>query len=391
MISLQQTLLALNTPAHTKRGTVRRAPSVNRHLAIAGIALSAICALPGCASGARPAVSIPALTGAAGQQIALVEAPVEEAQILAVSDDMRRFLAMVAPPGTRRMVALEMLTQSIMSPGALALEYDASATFTASEAFNEQRGNCLSLSFMVAALAREIGLDVSFQQVPGEPEWDTATGMLFSAGHVNVTGQTASRRFVLDFYPDRNARNNHGERMRDHEALAHYYNNLGARHLVEEELAAAYVYFARAIQTAPKLASAWSNLGVVLRRNQQTADAEQVLRWAITLDGSLDSAQNNLAAVLHDQGEFKQARSIRARVQRARERNPFYHLAQADQAISRQRPAEALDALKRALALVPENPVFLRHAARIAATLEQPVLARQLSEQASGLTSTRPF
>ena len=391
MTSLQLTSPAPATSAHPRRGIARCAPLVSRHLATTGLAIFSICALQGCASSALSPASIPALTGAAGQQVALVEPPVDAAKILAVSDDMRRFVAMVAPPGTRRLVALEMLTQSIMSPGALALEYDASATFTASEAFNAQRGNCLSLSFMVAALAREMGLDVNFQQVPGEPEWDIATGMLFSAGHINVTGQTASRRFVLDFYPDRNVGNHNGERMRDHEALAHYYNNLGAQHLVAQELAAAYVYFTRAIHTAPKVASAWSNLGVVLRRNQQGADAERVLRWAIALDGSLDSAQNNLAAVLHEQGKFEQAQAIHARVKRARERNPFYHLAQADRSINRQQPAQALDALQRALELRPDNPVFLRHAARIAATLEQPALSRQLSEQASGLTDTRPF
>ncbi len=356
------------------------------------VMLCAVLILSGCAASKVPPLAIPLLTGAAGERVAKVPPPIEPEQILAVSDDMRRFLKTIAPPGMRRVVALDMLSQSIMSPGALALEYDASATYTASEAFHAQRGNCLSLSFMVAALAREIGLDVNFQQVPGEPEWDIATGMLFSAGHVNVTGQTASRQYVLDFYPDSDVGSNHkGELMRDELALAHYYNNLGANHLVTQELAAAYVYFTRAIRTAPEMASAWSNLGVVLRRNKQGEDAERVLRWATTLDSSLDSAQHNLAAVLHDQGQVEEAERIRVRVRRARERNPFFHLAQADRAITRERPDQALEALERALALQSDNPVFLRHASRIAAALEQVALSRELSEQAKGLAASRPF
>ena len=44
-------------------------------------------------------------------------------------------------------------------------------TRTASETFRARRGNCLSFSNMFVAMARDVGLDVQFQEVEIPPDW----------------------------------------------------------------------------------------------------------------------------------------------------------------------------------------------------------------------------
>jgi transglutaminase-like putative cysteine protease len=55
------------------------------------------------------------------------------------------------------------------------LEYDAEETLNASEAFDRKSGNCLSLVLMTAAMARELGLDVRFQNVRMDDSWTVPT------------------------------------------------------------------------------------------------------------------------------------------------------------------------------------------------------------------------
>ena len=61
-------------------------------------------------------------------------------------------------------------------------------------------------------------------------------------------------------------------------------NNLGAEALLQRDLAAAYGQMARAIEVAPRRADPWINLGVVLGRNAQYAEAETAYLAALARD-----------------------------------------------------------------------------------------------------------
>ena len=82
---------------------------------------------------------------------------------LAVSPAMRAYLtenfAKRAPHSDRRQLLFAALQR-----GDLKLEYDAAITRTASQAFDARSGNCLALVLMTAALAKELGLGVHYQQ-----------------------------------------------------------------------------------------------------------------------------------------------------------------------------------------------------------------------------------
>ncbi|MDQ2778759.1 MAG: hypothetical protein M3Y32_04275, partial [Pseudomonadota bacterium] len=78
------------------------------------------------------------------------------------------------------------LLSALYGNGVLRLNYDASATRTAAQAFDSRAGNCLSLAIMTAAFAGELGFPVSFQSVFLEPTFARQGGLLISSGHVNL-------------------------------------------------------------------------------------------------------------------------------------------------------------------------------------------------------------
>ena len=53
----------------------------------------------------------------------------------------------------------------------LGLEYDATSTRTASEAYAARAGNCLSLVIMTSAFAKALGLPVYYQRVFVDESW----------------------------------------------------------------------------------------------------------------------------------------------------------------------------------------------------------------------------
>ena len=113
------------------------------------------------------------------------------------------------------------LIAALYSKGRLRLDYDASSTRSASQAFASRAGNCLSLVIMTASFARQLGLPVSFQAVQTDDIYSRSGGLYMASGHVNlVLGPPAARSgysqvsresLTIDFIPQDELR---GQRTR---------------------------------------------------------------------------------------------------------------------------------------------------------------------------------
>ena len=113
--------------------------------------------------------------------------PVRAQDVFAVTDEMRLYLgrelgSLAVAKGRQRA-----LVDALRDKGQLRLEYDATYTRNASQAFEARTGNCLSLVIMTAALAKEIGVPVRYQNVYVDESWSRRGDLYFSAGHVNLT------------------------------------------------------------------------------------------------------------------------------------------------------------------------------------------------------------
>lgn len=250
------------------------------------------------------------------------------------------------------------LAYAALDPYLLNFDYDPQVTLTAEEAFRQRRGNCLTFSALFVAMARDAGMEAHFQEVIIPPKWSAVNDTVLVSKHVNAVVTDRGHSYTLDVSRRKTTPNEVIRPLGDREALAQYYNNLGADALVRGDLGPAYANFARALEIQPGLAYIWSNLGVVLRRNGQTADAIFAYRTSLQYDPDHAVALNNLHAIYTEEGDVEAAAELDRRVERNRRSNPYYLLHLAEVANEEQRWSDAIELLDKAIRIDDEEYRF---------------------------------
>ncbi len=359
--------------------------------ALSGVLLAWLLAMTGCVLPSRttpPIASLATLQGIDDDTWAVTPQPRNMNELLLVTGEMQRFVEMSVNRRLDRQRRIEQLTNAVLHPGSLGLRYNDRVTRSAAEAFDTANGNCLTLSMLFVALAREAGIDASFYEVNVVPEWTLAGDVVFATRHINVGGNiNANSTYVMDFSPYVVRREIGRQRLTDAQALAQYYNNIGAEYLAAGNLPAAYLQFRAGLELAPRISFLWSNLSVAYSRNGQIGDAEAALRVAIGLDDDNTSAMTNLAKLLAERGDDAAANTLLDRIQRAQRTNPYYQFAMGERHLVQHRYAQALIQLELAITLEPGEPLFYERAAAAARELDQPELADDYAAMATGLTT----
>ena len=360
---------------HGKQHGLANVPQ--RLLRLAG-ALSLTMLLAACASAPPVQTPVPQLAG-----YPQVEIP--EADLLRLSPAMREFTARYATRGSDDTGKAWMLAYASLDPYLLDFEYDPMVTLPADEAFRVGRGNCLTFSSMFIAMARDLGLRAWYQEVIVPPEWSAVNETLLVGKHVNAVVSEWGSRYVIDVSRRKKTALEETRRMSDEEALAQYYNNLGAEALLAKELPTAHAYFRKALEARPGLAYVWSNLGVVFRRNGQTADAIFSYQAAIEQDPSHEVALNNLHTLYTEEGDLEAAAAIEQRVQRNRRNNPYYLHHLAEIASEERRWSDAIELLNKAIRLESNEYRFHFALAQAQYFSGNPEIARASLERAREL------
>jgi Flp pilus assembly protein TadD len=261
--------------------------------------------LPGCASVepmARPDLDV--------FRDALFEAPSQApgvGDLFALTPAMRRYLDERIAPQVRRKGAHRALLDALYTQGELRLEYDAARTRTAGEAFDARRGNCLSLVIMTAVFARELGLDVRFQEVLETPAIEAGDGLTFVIGHVNLVlidglpalrgGQGGRGWTTVDFLPGQDLTRQRTREVDQRRITAQFMNNRAAEELVKGRASDAYWWLRAAAATDPDYSKLYNTLGVVYRQRGALPEAERALAAARALDPADEHVAGNLAGV----------------------------------------------------------------------------------------------
>jgi tetratricopeptide (TPR) repeat protein len=255
--------------------------------------------------------------------------------ILAVSAEMRRYLDTEIAPQLRREGRLRGLVTALEKNAQLKLEYDAKRTRTAAEAFAARRGNCLSLTLMASALARELGLTVSYRKVLISEPWARHDDLLVRSGHVNLALETnrmvepATSRWgdgiIIDFLPHAELAGQRAVYIDESTVLAMYLSNRAAESLVTGDFDTAYAWARQAITVAPRYLDAYNTLGVVYLRRRMLDSAEQVFGTVLAQEPDNVTAIANLVNVLDQRGSAAAATQWRTRLQSIEDRPPFYY------------------------------------------------------------------
>lgn len=220
---------------------------------------------------------------------------------------------------------LQALVEMIFDRHGMDLQYDADATLTVSEIWQQRRANCLAFTLMFVALAREAGIQARVQEVGQVVSWyqDQAQGLVYSVGHVNAGVGFAGRFATVDL--DRNVLYDRRGPLpiSQARALAHFYNNRGAERMASGDLVGARTFFNAALAQDNSFAATWNNLGVLENRTGDAAAARRALETALRLDGRQDAALTNASALYRKLGMVAQAQALEQRLQSVQREDPF--------------------------------------------------------------------
>lgn len=361
---------------------------------------AALVWLAGCAA-PKPAVP-PDASVFEDRLFAPPSVPIGAEGLFSASPAMRRYVAERIAPAIRRRDAHEVLLEQLYERGMLRLEYDAEYTRNAHEAFEARMGNCLSLVIMTAAFAREVGLQVRFQEVPQVTTWDRAGDLYFAVGHVNLvlgvgpgsgagrwSSSNGERWLVVDFLPGQDLGRQRARTIGEERIRAMYMNNRAAEALKAGDLDNAYWWTRVAFAADASYANTFNTLGVVYRRHGHSAAAERALRHALALDADNVHAMGNLAALLEHTGRGTEAAALRAALKKREAVQPFELYAQGAQALREGDWRRARTLFERGLAQFSDSHEFHFGLAVAHLQLGDAARAREHLQQALENSSTR--
>lgn len=309
-----------------------------------GVVLLTIWLLSGCAAPQRPAnLEPPPLRGDFPQ------VNIADIDVLEVSPKMENFLEQYILEYQNLHTRMNLLMNAVSGNGVLGFDYDDTLTLSSVDAFNSHAGNCIGFANMLVALARRAGIKARYQEVLRRPQWYTREETVLLVKHINVILEGAGYSYVMDVSGISISSTARRKVISDNYAKALYFNNLGAEALIRNDLPTAYAYMYRAIKTEPMLTDSWVNIGVVLSRNGQLDDAETVLLKALEINSNEYAALSNLYEIYVSQENLEAATAIEDRVERYRQRNPYYLMQLSEEALLLGDNDEALKLIQRAI------------------------------------------
>jgi len=277
-------------------------------------------------------------------------ASIDSGSVLALSDEMRRFLGDNVNPGATDSFRLRQLIDAIMGTDDFQLEYDEN-TRTAADTFHARKGNCLSFTTLFVALARGAGLKADFQEVDIPPDWSTRTNVFVLNLHINVQvrlGSGGTR--AVDFNIGDFKSTYRVEVISDKRAIAHFFNNMGVERMQAGETLDAFAFFRRAIlETDGRFSPAWTNLGLLYWKSGDAEYAEAAYLQAIEVDKNDVVAMSNLVRLYEAENDRGDALRYKKKVDEHRMRNPRLRYALARQALEDGEVDEAIDHLRHAI------------------------------------------
>lgn len=257
---------------------------------------------------------------------------VDADDVFSLSEAMRTYLRTTIAEEVRVKGPYRGLFDALYTQGQLKLDYDASITRNAAQAFDSRSGNCLSLVIMTGAFARALGIEVQYQSVIVTENWTRSGDLYLGSGHVNlVLGRPfvdprtrEERSWRIDFRPPEEIRGHRTRVISERTIVAMYLNNRAAESLVQGEVDAAYWWAREAVTRNPAYLTAYNTLGVVYMRRGHPSQAERAFRYVLDREPRNLSALSNLAQVLRKASRATEADELVARLRSSEPFPPFH-------------------------------------------------------------------
>lgn len=298
--------------------------------------------------------------------------PIDTRRVFAVTPAMRDYVRhQLGKPGAGKDLRRQ-LFDALYRRDQLQLEYDAAVTRTAAETFEARAGNCLSLAIMTAALASELNLPVTFQQIEVEEVWSRAGSLYFASNHVNLAlgrprgeqgiyttySMDQAPALTVDFIPVPPKARENARPLEEPTVLAMFLNNRAAELLADGQVDEAYWAARQGAAADPGFTNIYNTLGVIYQHHGNPEAAAQALRHALARQPDSTIYLSNLATTLETLHQPEEAAALRARLARLEPYPPFhfFHLGQAAMQAGDYQRARTL--FERELERVPDYHEF---------------------------------
>lgn len=233
-------------------------------------------------------------------------APGEE--LLTVSPEMRQFVQSFGSDLSAAKRFRKVL-RSLQKSG-FELEFDLNHTTNAAEAFAQRRGNCISFSALIVALARESGLEAHFNQVEspiGRTALKTKRGrqVVQNVFHVNAEVTFGWTTKIIEFNFQPRLRYEH-RKIPDTHVQALYVNNRALELSFQGKHDEALALLNAGLDLQSQGSMLWTSMGYIYRQKNSFGLAEISYVKALELDPENVSARRNLRRLneLSDQAEL---------------------------------------------------------------------------------------
>jgi Tfp pilus assembly protein PilF len=278
---------------------------------------------------------------------------------------------------------LERLRRTLLDGKTFSFEYERDSTFTAVEAFEARRGNCVSFTNLFIALGRSVGPRLRAALIlargASEREGDlVVTHHHMVAVHQIIGGNTV---IVYDFYQSLEQSSGPLVLLDDFEVAAVRASNLGVAHLGRGENAEARRQFELAVKLSPRLGDFWANLGLAAWRTGDGQAALAAYRHGLEVDSSSPALHQNLAAFYIGQGRPAEARAALASIDQTRA-SPFAFLVRGDLELAGGSLKKAIANYRKAVSADPKLAEPWLAIARAEIARGRPASARKALEKA---------
>lgn len=273
-----------------------------------GAALSGVLATTGCASvsatsSVRSAADLRALLAPRIPELSPEDIVIPHEISNRHLEAAREFLSRNVGPKSRVEDRVRALLTMLSSPAGLGLKYEWAATADANTTIETGGGSCLSLSAVLIAFARGLGIRAHYVDASSAASETQKDGELtVHSGHIAVVLKYRHADALVDFAGEID-RTYKTRRVDDLDIVAHYYNNRGYELIHEAQKDGEDVpwrdvlgRFRIATKVSPDFALAWNNVGLALQRLGRKDEALLAFRHALALDASLVAARRNLSA-----------------------------------------------------------------------------------------------
>ncbi len=278
---------------------------------------------------------------------------------------------------------LDRLRAALQNGHDYTFEYERGPTFSAADAFENRRGNCVSFTNLFIALGRSLGIRVQAALVANRGTSEREGNLIVTYNHMvavyALVGGPSVK--IYDFYGTLVEPGGRLTLLDDWAVAAIRASNDGIAHLGLGETPEAVRDLEVAVKLAPKLGSLHANLALAKWRSGDVAGAFATIERGLAAEPGCPSLLQNLAALYVDEGKPAEARAALAALD-LRRASPYALIVRGDLELRAGDPKAAIRNYREAASLDPKLADPWISIARAELSRGRPDAARKAAKKA---------